>query len=228
MPENAARDAVRRTDAEDVKAVYSGALPNTLTRMVSTLASEDKHPAFARRLPLTRAALAFADERHAGQRREADDAPFVTHPIEVASLLNDAGYPDHVIAAGALHDVIEDTDTEPREISDRFGSKVALLVTAVTDNPSIEDKAERKAALRSQVARAGEEAVAVFAADKISKARELRLRGSRERFDSDTRAKIEHYEASLEMLEELMPGHAFVDQLRTELEAVRALPANTS
>jgi (p)ppGpp synthase/HD superfamily hydrolase len=228
MPENAARDAVRRTDAEDVKAVYSGALPNTLTRMESTLAREDKHPAFARRLPLTRAALAFADERHAGQRREADDAPFVTHPIEVASLLNDAGYPDHVIAAGALHDVIEDTDTEPREISDRFGSKVALLVTAVTDNPSIEDKAERKAALRSQVARAGEEAVAVFAADKISKARELRLRGSRERFDSDTRAKIEHYEASLEMLEELMPGHAFVDQLRTELEAVRALPANTS
>jgi (p)ppGpp synthase/HD superfamily hydrolase len=195
--------------------------------MVSTLASQDKHPAFARRLPLTRAALAFADERHAGQRREADDAPFVMHPIEVASLLNDAGYPDHVIAAGALHDVIEDTDTEPREISDRFGSRVALLVTAVTEDPSIEDDVERKAALRSQVARSSEEAVAVFAADKISKARELRLRGSRgERFDRAMRTKIEHYEATLDMLTDRMPGHQFVRQLRQELEAVRALPAS--
>jgi (p)ppGpp synthase/HD superfamily hydrolase len=193
-----------------------------------SLAAADRYPAFARRLPRTRAALDFAGQRHAGQRRAADDAPFVMHPIEVASLLHDAGYPDKVIAAGVLHDVIENTDTKPGEIAERFGSKVALLVTSVTENPSIEDEAERKRALRWQVARAGDQAVAIFAADKISKARELRLRGRRGRFDSATRAKLEHYEASLEMLAELMPGHAFVDRLRTELEAVRALPANTS
>jgi (p)ppGpp synthase/HD superfamily hydrolase len=195
--------------------------------MESTLAREDKHPAFARQLPQTKAALAFADERHAGQRRQADDAPFVMHPIEVASLLHDAGYPDHVVAAGALHDVIEDTDTEPGDIAKRFGSKIALLVTAVTENPSIKDDAERKTALRAQVADAGEEAAAVFAADKISKAREVRLRGSRgERFDRATRAKIEHYEATLDMITDLMPDHQFVRQLRQELEAVRALPAS--
>lgn len=147
------------------------------------------------------------------------------HPIEVASLLREAGYPDHVIAAGTLHDVIENTDTQSGDLAKRFGQKVALLVTAVSEDPSIEDDGERKAALRSQVARAGDEAVAIFAADKISKVRELRLQRSRGRFDPASRAKLAHYEASLEMLAEQMPGHELVEQLRMELEALRALPA---
>ena len=192
--------------------------------MESTLAGHGRHPDFTRGHPLTRAALSFADERHAGQRRESDNAPFVMHPIEVATLLHEAGYPDHVIAAGALHDVIEDTDTESAEISKRFGPKVAQLVTALTENPAIEDDAERKAALRSQVARAGSDAAAVFAADKIAKAREMRLQGGRGRFDRASRAKLEHYDASREMLADLMPDHEFVEQLRGELEALHRMP----
>jgi (p)ppGpp synthase/HD superfamily hydrolase len=193
--------------------------------MDSTLTAQGRHPDFARRLPNTRAALEFAEERHAGQRREADDAPFVMHPIEVATILHEAGYPDDVIAAGALHDVLENTETMPRDIANRFGPRVALLVTAVTENSAIEDEADRKAALRFQVARAGEKAAAVFAAHKISKVRELRLRGSRGPLDRASREKLAHYEASLEMLAGEMPGHELVEQLRLELEAVRALPA---
>jgi (p)ppGpp synthase/HD superfamily hydrolase len=193
--------------------------------MDSTLTAQGRHPDFARRLPNTRAALEFAEERHAGQRREADDAPFVMHPIEVATILHEAGYPDDVIAAGALHDVLENTETRPRDIANRFGPRVALLVTAVTENSAIENEADRKAALRFQVARAGEKAAAVFAADKISKVRELRLRGSRGPLDRASREKLAHYEASLEMLAGEMPGHELVEQLRLELEAVRALPA---
>jgi (p)ppGpp synthase/HD superfamily hydrolase len=188
--------------------------------MESTLAGHGRHPDFTRGHPLTRAALSFADERHAGQRREADNAPFVVHPIEVATLLYEAGYPDQVIAAGALHDVIEDTDTESSEIAERFGPKVHLLVTALTENPAIEDDAERKAALRSQVARTGGDAAAVFAADKISKVRELRLQGERARFDRPSHAKLDHYDASLAMLADLMPEHDFVQRLRRELEAL--------
>ena len=62
---------------------------------------------FVRRSPLTRDALAFADQRHAGQTRDLDDLPFVTHPVEVACLLHEAGYADEVVAAGVLHDVLE-------------------------------------------------------------------------------------------------------------------------
>ena len=171
---------------------------------------------FVKRSPLTRDALAFAHERHAEQ---------VTHPVEVACLLHEAGYSDEIVAAGVLHDVLEDTDAELSELEAQFGPDVAELVAAVSDDPAIEDHAERKAALRQQVARAGECAAAVFAADKVSKARQLRLRASRGRFERGDESKLAHYEASLEMLSELIPGHQLVDQLRIELDALHALPA---
>jgi (p)ppGpp synthase/HD superfamily hydrolase len=188
---------------------------------ISTMA----RTAFVERSPLTRDALAFADQRHAGQTRDIDDLPFVTHPVEVACLLHEGGYPDEVVAAGVLHDVIEDTDAERSDLEARFGSRVAELVEAVTDDPSIEDDDERKAALRRQVAAAGECAAVVFAADKVSKAREMRVRVSRGRHDDADCSKFNHYEASLAMLGDLIPGHELVRQLRREVEALQALPA---
>lgn len=180
---------------------------------------------FGRAMPRTLAALEFADQRHAGQRRQVDDAPFVMHPQEVAGLLHDAGYQDEVVAAGVLHDVIEDTSANRSDLEDRFGPEVARLVAAVTDDPSIEDAAERKAALRLQVAEAGEDAAVVFAADKVSKARELRLMGSRGPLEPEALMKLDHYRESLDMLEQLIPGHDLVAQLRSELERIEALPA---
>jgi (p)ppGpp synthase/HD superfamily hydrolase len=178
---------------------------------------------FVDRSPLTRGALAFAASHHEGQTRDLDDTPFVTHPVEVACLLHEAGYSDEVVAAGVLHDVLEDTDVERGELEERFGSEVARLVAAVSDDPAIEDHAERKAALRRQVAAAGDGAVAVFAADKVSKARELRARTGYGRFERKDEARIEHYRASLEMLDDLMPRHQLVDRLRTELDALHSL-----
>jgi len=137
--------------------------------------------------------LEFALERHAGQRREGDQAPFVLHPLEVGSLLSLAGYPDRAVAAGVLHDVLEDTDTDETELEERFGAEVSALVRAVSDDASIEDERTRKAALRCQVARGPVEAAAVFAADKLSKARELRLRLSRGLPDEEADLKLGHY-----------------------------------
>jgi (p)ppGpp synthase/HD superfamily hydrolase len=180
---------------------------------------------FVERSPLTRDALAFADQRHAGQTRDLDDLPFVTHPVEVACLLHEAGYQDEVVAAGVLHDVLEDTDAERSDLESRFGTRVAELVAAVTDDQTIEDNTERRAALRRQVAAAGECAAVVFAADKVSKARELRVRVSRGRSERADCGKFAHYEASLAMLSDLIPGHELVSQLRMEVEALQALPA---
>jgi (p)ppGpp synthase/HD superfamily hydrolase len=177
---------------------------------------------FVQGLPRTRAALAFAEERHAGQRREIDGAPFVTHPLEVACLLHEAGYGDDVVAAGVLHDVVEDTTAERADLEERFGPEVARLVAAVTDDPQIADPAERKAALRLQVAQAGESAAVVFAADKISKARELRQLAQREQLDKEAQLRLDHYRESLAMLEELIPGHQLVARLRVELTELEA------
>jgi (p)ppGpp synthase/HD superfamily hydrolase len=200
-----------------------------LVKMVCRVAGLETHLVMARtdfvaRSPLTREALAFAEGRHSGQKRDIDDLPFVTHPVEVACLLHEAGYSDEVVAAGVLHDVLEDTDSQPEELATRFGPEVAELVAAVSDDPAIDDPSERKAALRRQVADAGEDAAAVFAADKVSKARELRIRAEHRRFQRTDKTRIDHYEASLEMLGELLPGHYLLDRLRLELDAVHALP----
>ena len=174
-------------------------------------------------LPLTQDAVQFARAHHEGQRRDADDAPFVVHPLEVATLLRDAGYSDHVVATGALHEILEDTDADKDELEQRFGPKVAELVDDLTDDPSIEDEQERRAALRLQVAEAGETAAAVFAADKVSKTRELRMKAERGPLDDESRAKLEHYVESLEMLEQALPGGELVKCLRVELGGLGAL-----
>lgn len=132
-------------------------------------------------LPKTRSALAYAQRLHAGQRRDFDGAPFMAHLTEVASLLYHAGARDHVIAAGALHDTIEKTDANADDLRERFGWPIAMLVLAVTENDQIANYQQRKAALRAQVAHSGPDALLVFAADKVSKARELQLEIARAR-----------------------------------------------
>jgi HD domain len=127
------------------------------------------------RLPRTRAALAYAEQVHAGQRRQVDGAPFILDPIEVAGLLYNAGAPDRVIAAGVLHDIIEKTAADAADLRARSGLAITKLVVAVSEDEGIAAYAERKAALREHVTRAGHEALMLFAADKISKVRELSL-----------------------------------------------------
>lgn len=179
------------------------------------------------RLPRTRAALAFAEQQHAGQRRQIDGAPFIVHPIEVGWLLYDAGAPDDVIAAGVLHDTIEKTSTDSAELRRRFGPRTARLVAAVSEDERIPGYATRKAALRRQVEAAGSDALMVFAADKVSKVRELPVErsGSEAETVSQTRyRKITHYRHSLEMLERHIADSPLVVELRAELEKRTGVP----
>jgi (p)ppGpp synthase/HD superfamily hydrolase len=184
-------------------------------------------PTFVDDLPVTRSALEFAEERHRGQLREADRAPFILHPLEVAHLLRGRGYPDHVVAAGVLHDIIEDTGVEYDELVVRFGDGVAGLVREVSEPEGDGDYAQRKARLRASMIEASADAVAVFAADKVAKARELRLGLVVAPHEVDA-AKLEHYWACLELLEHRLGHHALVRQLRFELEALALMPPGVS
>ncbi len=179
-------------------------------------------------------ALAFAVQAHAGQRRESDGAPFIKHPLEVARLLRDVGCEEAVVAAGLLHDIVEDTDVDVAELSARFGDDVAALVDAVTDDSCVEGYRLRKQLLRDHVRFIGGDVALLFAADKIAKVREWpkRVRRDQARLldvpcDSRTRRylerhyemRLEHYRASLAMLERVIPGHPLVTQLAAELES---------
>ena len=193
-------------------------------RTVTTKSRPTLPLSFTRDLSLTQAAVEFARERHAGQVRGSDGAPFVAHPIEAASILERSHYPDHVVAAAVLHDVLEKTSTTREELEERFGSQVAKLVATLSDDPSIGDERQRRAELRERVRRADGYAAVVYAADKVSKVRELRAMLARGIDVAGTTAKRDHYERSLAMLEQVIPGSRVVELLRFELEKLGALP----
>jgi GTP diphosphokinase / guanosine-3',5'-bis(diphosphate) 3'-diphosphatase len=82
-------------------------------------------------LDLIRAAWIFCKEQHEGQRR-ASGEPYVIHPLEVAQVLADLKMDATAIAAGLLHDAVEDTNVSTQEIARRFGEQVAHIVEGVT------------------------------------------------------------------------------------------------
>ena len=166
---------------------------------------------------MTRAAFGFAATRHAGQYREIDGVPFIVHPIEVGWLLNGDGQADHVVAAGLLHDVLEKTATGARELELEFGTRIAQLVVAVSDDPSITAYEERKRELRDRVERSGSETLAIYAADKIAKVRELGLLSPWRASQRNNQAKLGHYRASLAMLRRAGGDTGLVMCLEAEL-----------
>ena len=76
---------------------------------------------------LLNAAYVYAMQQH-GQQVRASGDPYFSHPLQVAALLTDLRLDDATIAAGLLHDTIEDTDTTRGEIEKRFGKEIAALV----------------------------------------------------------------------------------------------------
>ena len=76
-------------------------------------------------------AFNFAYELHKGQMRKSGE-PYIAHPIAVATLLRSLGGDSVTIAAGFLHDVVEDTEVTPEQIEELFGMQVRLLVEGVT------------------------------------------------------------------------------------------------
>lgn len=93
-------------------------------------------------------AFDFAYQLHAGQKRKSGE-PYICHPVAVAGLLRDLGGSSPMIAAGFLHDVVEDTDVTLEEIEQRFGEEVRRLVEGVTKlakfSENFSSKTERQA-----------------------------------------------------------------------------------
>lgn len=82
-------------------------------------------------ISLIRKAYRVASEAHQGQVRKSGE-PYIIHPLYVAIILADLELDKETIAAGLLHDVVEDTIMTDAEIAEQFGEDVALLVEGVT------------------------------------------------------------------------------------------------
>ena len=84
-----------------------------------------------------RSAYEFSASAHEGQHRKSGE-PYISHPLEVAGILGDMHMDHQTLAAAILHDVIEDTATDKKEIVRRFGKDIAELVDGVSKLAQVE------------------------------------------------------------------------------------------
>jgi (p)ppGpp synthase/HD superfamily hydrolase len=170
-------------------------------------------PRFSSDSPLLEGAWEMARNAHHGPRREGDTD--IDHPVAVAELLTEIGCDEQVVAAGLLHDVVEDTAISAAEVELRFGREVARLVTTMTEDDRIEPYEARKAEHRARIVR-DRSVAAIYAADKLAGARDMR-----DDPNSVPDAQLHHYIATLMMLGRTHPDLPFLGELRRELERIR-------
>ncbi len=127
-------------------------------------------------LSILRRAYARAVKQHAPQRRKSGE-PYIIHPLAVAQILADLGMGPVVVAAGLLHDTVEDTDYTLDECRQEFGDTVAGLVDGVTKLSKMEygDLAQAETIRKMVVAMSRDVRVLVVKlADRVHNARTWR------------------------------------------------------
>jgi (p)ppGpp synthase/HD superfamily hydrolase len=122
-------------------------------------------------------AFEFAAKKHSGQTRKASTIPYITHLMGVASLVLEAGGDEDLAIAALLHDVVEDCGGAPmlKEVSRRFGRRVAMVVDGCTDADTTPKPPwrERKENYLRHLAHADADTRLVSAADKLNNVRSI-------------------------------------------------------
>ena len=119
--------------------------------------------------PLLKSAFDWAALWHKGQFRKYPgvEVPYVSHIAGVAAILSRHGFAEEVVAAGALHDVLEDCGVTFETLTEKFGEKVATLVRHVSEEDKSLSWEERKTAYLEHFSKKPWEAQAITLADKI-------------------------------------------------------------
>ena len=113
-------------------------------------------------------AIGFAATAHRCQKRKTSKKmPYITHPFGVAIILQQMGCSETVVAAGLLHDTVEDTPVTIEQIRSKFGEEVASIVAGCTEPAKKNDNwEERKTHMIESLREASLEIKLVVAADK--------------------------------------------------------------
>ncbi len=119
---------IKRVDEKELSTPADFTSPEVLYQKLME-AIKAYHPSTD--LSMIEKAYHLADEAHKGQLRKSGE-PYIIHPICVAIILAELELDKETITAGILHDVVEDTDYTVEDITEMFGSEVALLVDGVT------------------------------------------------------------------------------------------------
>jgi myo-inositol-1(or 4)-monophosphatase len=166
-------------------------------------------------------AIVFAVRAHAGTERRCKGFPYIVHPLEAVEIVATMTSDQELLAAAALHDVVEDTDITLEQIRDEFGERIAALVAAETDElypevHDVENWRKRKQAAIDRLASASLDAKMVALGDKLSNmraiARDYEVKGDElwKIFHAKERSDHEwHYRGLADSLRELQDSFAF-------------------
>ncbi|BAS26525.1 phosphohydrolase [Limnochorda pilosa] len=174
-------------------------------------------------------AVRFALAAHGDQRRKGSPVPYVTHPVAVAGILAQYGYPEPVVLAAVLHDVLEDTAVTAPEIEERFGRRVLDLVEAVTEVKVRDGRPvpweERKAEQLQHLRDTGDlEAVGLKAADVLNNVasivRDLRVHGPStwSRFRRGPAHQLQYYRILSDTVGDRLGSHPLARELQEQVE----------
>jgi len=181
---------------------------------------------------LLKLALDWAAVWHKDQRRKYPDAdvPYMSHVAGVATILSRHGFAEPVVAAGALHDVMEDCGITHEVLSEKFGPVVADLVRHVSEEDKSLAWEDRKRLYLEHFSRKPWEAQAITLADKIDNFQSIIVCA---RFFAPTRdpwamfkrgrdAQVGRFRDLLERTRALAP-HALIDEYAAVLAEVESL-----
>ena len=176
-------------------------------------------------------AIRFASLKHNNHRRkDADESPYINHPIAVAEMLCRIGKVTDMatIIAGILHDTIEDTDTTPEDLKKEFSSQICSVVEEVTDDKGL-SKEDRK---RLQIENANGKSLRarqIKLADKICNIQDLAVSPPS---DWSEDRKIEYIRWSMDVINEIRGTNAdlenYFDNLCSETEQLVKAPKEGS
>ena len=125
-------------------------------------------------MDLIEKALQVASQAHDGQYRKQTKTPYITHPVAVGMILMKAGLPEELVAAGILHDTVEDTTLTLEEIKHWFGLKIGEIVAGCSEPDKSLVWEERKRHSIEYLKTASEDIRIVACADKLHNLHSIR------------------------------------------------------
>lgn len=179
-------------------------------------------------------ALVIAAKIHKGQKRKGSDTPYIVHPFEVALILQENRADEEMIAAGLLHDVLEDGDLDldfiKNEIRNKLNDRVLLYVIGASEKLENRNKTpwkERKSHtidyLRDE--NTPKEIKMISCADKLSNARsifrDLKTKGDKlwDKFNAGYEMQKKYYEGLVESLKDL-EGLKMYEEFKEVVKAI--------
>ena len=175
-------------------------------------------------MELVSEAIAFAVKAHDGMRRKKSDAPYILHPMEAAVIVGTMTDDQNLIAAAALHDVVEDAGITLDQIREKFGQRVWELVGSETEDKREELPPEQTWRIRKEESLAvlknteDEGVLMVWLGDKLANMRaiyrDFKVEGEAmwQRFNQkDAKAQAWYYRSILRLTERLSDTSAWLE-----------------